>query len=314
MGEGFDAFISRASSVAGEVDALALLMLGLSAAVVLGIVVAIAYFSVKYRRNNPVDRSLLRRTLPIELTWTLMPLVAFVGLFVWSIHLFARIETPPADTLDDYIVAKQWMWKAQHTDGRREIDELHVPLGRAVRLTMISQDVIHSFYVPAFRVKQDVLPGRYTQLWFTPIEAGTFYLLCSEYCGTDHARMKGRVIVMRPADYVRWEEQGRPEQNLAARGEVAFRHYGCSGCHGPSATVHAPSLDGLYGKPVALDGGGTVLADDAYIRDSILLPAKQIAAGFAPIMPSFAGQVGEEDLIALIAYIRSRADVNGASP
>jgi cytochrome c oxidase subunit 2 len=314
MNDGLGTFISEASSFAGNVDSLAALMLGLSAIVVLGIVVAMVYFSIKYRRDNPADRRALRGTRPIELTWTLVPLGIFLGVFVWSIYLYARIETPPPVAIDAYVVAKQWMWKVQHPDGRREIDELHVPLGRAVRLLMISQDVIHSFYVPAFRVKQDVLPGRYTQLWFTAIKTGAFHLFCAEYCGTDHARMGGRVIVMTPADYARWEARGRPEQSLAASGEIAFRHYGCSGCHGPSATVHAPSLDGLYGKPVALDSGETVIADDAYIRDSILLPTKQIAAGFAPIMPSFAGQIGEEDLIALIAYIRSRADLNGVSP
>ena len=226
-------------------------------------------------------------------------------MYGWSLFLYAREESPPADAQTIYVVAKQWMWKVQHPNGVREINRLHVPLGVPVRLTMTSQDVIHSFYVPAFRVKQDVLPGRYTQLWFEATQLGTFRLFCTQYCGLDHAKMGGAVIVMRPPDYARWLRSNGAGTTLAARGAVLFRRSGCSGCHGANASVHAPDLDGLYGRVVHLADGSSVIADDAYIRDSILLPQKQVVAGYAPIMPSFQGQLGEEDLLALIAYFKA---------
>jgi cytochrome c oxidase subunit 2 len=205
------------------------------------------------------------------------------------------------------VLAKQWMWKLEHENGRREIDELHVPLGQPVELIMTSQDVIHSFFVPAFRTKQDVLPGRYTSLWFTATNTGRFHLFCAEYCGTDPAHMGGDVIVMEPAQFQRWLTAHAATQSMAARGEDLFRHLGCSGCHGENASVHAPNLAGVYGRPVPLSDGTTVDADERYIRDSILLPRKEVAAGYAPIMPSFTGQIGEDDILDLIAYIKSLA-------
>jgi cytochrome c oxidase subunit 2 len=215
--------------------------------------------------------------------------------------------TPPDNALELFVVAKQWMWKLEHTGGQREIDEMHVPRGTPVKLIMTSEDVIHSFFVPAFRLKQDVLPGRYTQMWFTATEAGRFHLFCAEYCGTDHSRMHGDVVVMEPADFARWLEAHRGASDMAARGEALFRDYGCSGCHSANASVHAPDLAGMYGKPVPLSDGSVVVADERYIRDSILLPAKEVAAGYAPIMPSFAGRIGEGDILDLIAYVRSLA-------
>jgi cytochrome c oxidase subunit 2 len=207
-----------------------------------------------------------------------------------------------------FVVAKQWMWRLQHPDGRREINELHVARGRAVKLIMTSEDVIHSFFVPAFRVKQDVLPGRYTTLWFTATKDGEFHLFCAEYCGTDHARMGGRIVVLEPAEYARWLNAATPARSMAERGAQLFRQLGCSGCHAAAATVAAPKLEGLYGKPVPLEGGGTVIADERYLRDSILLPRKEVVAGYAPIMPSFAGAVSEDQLLDLIAYIKSLAN------
>jgi len=206
--------------------------------------------------------------------------------------------------VDVFVVAKQWMWTLQHPSGQREINELHVARGQPVRLVMTSQDVIHSFFVPAFRLKQDVLPGRYTEMWFTPTRTGRFHLFCAEYCGTDHARMGGDIVVMEPADFERWLDAHGGTPDMAARGEALFRQYGCSGCHGANATIHAPDLAGLFGKPVPLADGTTVIADERYLRDSILLPRKEIAAGYEPIMPSFAGQIGEPDILDLIAYIR----------
>jgi cytochrome c oxidase subunit 2 len=192
----------------------------------------------------------------------------------------------------------------QHPGGQREINTLHVPLGEDVKLIMTSQDVIHSFYVPAFRVKQDVLPGRYTVLWFTATRAGDYQLYCAEYCGTDHARMFGHVIALAPPQYQRWLDAQGATTTMAAHGEALFRALGCSGCHGANASVHAPALEGLYGRPVPLADGTTIIADDRYLRDSILLPKRQVAAGYEPIMPSFAGQVDEAEVLDLIAYIR----------
>ena len=219
----------------------------------------------------------------------------------------------PADALPVYVVGKQWMWKLQHRNGRREIDELHVPLGQPVRLVMTSQDVIHSFFVPAFRLKQDVVPGRYTSLWFTATRLGEFHLFCSEYCGTDHAAMLGRVVVMEPAAFARWLAAGPRVPGLAQQGFALFREHGCSGCHAAGSTVHAPSLDGLLGSHVHLQDGRTIVADENYVRDSILAPDKDIVAGFAPLMPSFAGQLSEEQIEALIAYLRSTGETGGVT-
>jgi len=214
---------------------------------------------------------------------------------------------PPPGAQAVQIVAKQWMWEAVHPNGRREIGELHVPLGQPVRLVMTSQDVIHSFFVPDFRIKQDVLPGRYTSIWFQPTAIGEYRLFCAEYCGTSHAVMGGRVVVLPAAAYGQWLQAGAPTASLAARGFELFRSYGCSGCHSAGATVRAPDLAGLLGRRVHLQDGSEVTADEAYVRDSILLPSKQVVAGYAPVMPSYAGQIGEEDLQALIAYLREGA-------
>lgn len=299
-------FLPQASSIAPGIDKLFWLMIGLCALVALGVFTAMLVFSVRYRRGSHADRSNPHvKSLGVELTWTLVPFAMFLGLFVWSLMLFAQLHTPPANAETIYVVAKQWMWKVQHPGGQREINTLHVPLGQPIRLTMTSQDVIHSFYVPAFRVKQDVLPDRYTQLWFTATKLGRFHLFCAEYCGLDHATMGGSIVVMRPADYARWLDRNAGPQSLAAHGATVFRQRGCSGCHGANASVHAPDLDGLYGRPVHLADGSTVIADDRYIRDSVLLPDLQIVAGYAPIMPSFKGQIDESDMLALIAYLKS---------
>ncbi|HET9389907.1 MAG TPA: cytochrome c oxidase subunit II [Steroidobacteraceae bacterium] len=298
--------LPQASSFAAPVDELFDAMLLLSALVVVAVFTTILWFSVKYRHGSTVDRTLPpRRTLPIELAWTLVPFLLFVAVFAWSISLFAHMSRPPAGTDPIYVVAKQWMWTVQHPGGQREINTLHVSLGQPTRLIMTSQDVIHSFYVPAFRVKQDVLPGRYTQLWFTATQAGTYHLFCAEYCGTDHARMGGSVIVMQAGDYARWLDS-HPGAGLAAEGAALFHRLGCSGCHDPQSGVHAPTLYDLYGSTVPLSDGTQVRADDRYLHDSIMLPGKQVAAGYAPVMPSYEGRIGEDDVLALIEYLKSR--------
>jgi cytochrome c oxidase subunit 2 len=241
----------------------------------------------------------------MEITWTLVPLAIFLTMFAWAASLYYEHAAPPGDAMEIYVVGKQWMWTLQHAGGRRELDELHVPLGRPVKLVMTSQDVIHDFSLPVFRIKQDVLPGRYTTLWFTATRQGDYHLFCSQYCGTDHSRMVGRVVVMAPAAFAEWLASGSGSPTMAAQGAALFRQYGCSGCHGANASVHAPKLEGLFGRAVQLSDGSTVMADERYVHDSVMLPGKEITAGYAPIMPSFQGQIGEDELQDIIEYVKS---------
>jgi cytochrome c oxidase subunit 2 len=307
LGATFRLLQQSASSIADRTDLLFTGMLILCGVIALAICLAIVFFCVRYRQAARVERGWVQRNLGIELGWTLVPLALFIALFVWAGHDFVMLYQVPADALPVYVVAKQWMWKLQHRNGRREINELHVPLGQPVRLLMTSQDAIHSFYVPAFRLKQDVLPGRYTGLWFTPTQLGEFHLFCAEYCGGEHSRMIGRIVVMPQAEYARWLAGGTQQPSLAQYGFALFRQLGCSGCHAAGSSVHAPSLAGLLGRRVHLQDGRTIVADENYVRDSILLPRKDVVAGFEPVMPSFAGQVSEEDIQALVAFIRAGA-------
>jgi cytochrome c oxidase subunit 2 len=299
--------LQAADTTGTRTDLLFTGMLLLCGAVALAVLITMVVFCMRYRERSSAERGVVQRKLGIELAWTLIPLGLFIGLFVWAGHDFVQLYKPPPEALPVYVVAKQWMWKLEHRNGKREINELHVPLGEPVRLIMTSQDVIHSFYIPAFRLKQDVLPGRYTGLWFTATQLGEFHLFCSEYCGSEHSRMIGRIVVMTPADYARWLASGSAQPSLAQYGFALFRQLGCSGCHTAGSSVHAPSLAGLIGRQVHLQDGRTIVADDNYVRDSILLPKKDVVAGFEPIMPSFAGQVSEEDIQALIAYLREGA-------
>jgi cytochrome c oxidase subunit 2 len=240
--------------------------------------------------------------------------VVFLFMFVWGAEVYFDGARPPSDSEVVYVVAKQWMWKFQHLDGQREINELHVPVGRDIMLRMVSQDVIHSFFVPAFRVKADVLPGRYTTLWFHATKAGDFHLFCAEYCGTMHSGMIGRVVVLEPAQYQAWLSGGGAMGSLASNGQRLFQDLGCITCHRGDSQARAPNLTGLYGHPVKLNDGRTIVADDAYIRESILDPPAKVVAGFQPIMPSFRGQVDEEGILSLIAYIKSLATQQTGEP
>ena len=306
---GFHLLGAAASSIAGDTDALFLAMLLLCGTVAFVLLVLVIVFSVRYRRGSSVERGKpVRRLTWLEVTWTLVPLGLFVVIYAWAAHEFMQLYRPPPQALPVDVVAKQWMWKLQHRNGRREINELHVPLGQPVRLVMTSQDVIHSFFVPAFRLKQDVLPGRYTTLSFTATRLGEFHLFCAEYCGSQHSQMTGRIVVMQPAEFSRWAAAGPHQPGLAQYGFALFRQLGCSGCHDARSTVHAPLLDGIAGRTVHLQDGRTLVADDTYLRDSILEPHKDVVAGFAPVMPSFAGQVSEEDIQALIAYLHSTGE------
>ena len=301
-------FPESASTLADDVDWLVLALTGFSGLLVLVLTGLVIRFTVRYRKGSNVSRVGPRRgSRLVEVGWTVPLLVIGLGLFGWSGIVYMRQQQPPADAIEVYGVGKQWMWKFQHVGGQREINELHVPVGRPVKLLLRSQDVIHSFYVPAFRVKQDVLPGRLTVVWFNATKPGQYYLMCAEYCGTAHSRMRGRVVALEPADFADWLSRQEPQPSLAALGERLSRSYGCTGCHGANAQVRAPTWVGLYGKPVPLDDGGTVIADEAYIRDSILLPTKHIVAGYRPIMPSFANQMEDGDIRAIIEYIKSLA-------
>lgn len=299
----------QASTLASEVDAVFFGMLLLCGLTLLLVLFLMTRFIVRYRKGNTAsDRSHRwpeSKKVRLEWTWIIIPLLIFLAVFVWGGMVYIRLYSVPAEGLEIHAIAKQWMWEFQHPGGQREINELHVPANQPIKLTLASQDVIHSFYVPAFRLKRDVVPGRYHQAWFEATQTGKYHLFCAEYCGTLHSKMRGQVVVMEPRDYAQWLEQQGSNSSLAAEGKQLFRTYGCSGCHSLNSNIRAPDLSGIYGKPQPLSDGSTVIVDDAYIRDSILQPKKQIVAGFEPIMPSFAGQIEEGDILKLIAFIKS---------
>ncbi len=296
---------SRASSFAGRVDAIYIFLIAITGFFAVMIFLLIFIFALRYRRaRNPVPTQ-IEGSYALEGAWSVLPFGAFLLMFVWSAIIYLVQVRPPANAMEIFVVGKQWMWKLQHPEGAREINQLHVPLGRDVRLTMISQDVIHSFYVPAFRIKQDVLPNRYVTAWFRPTKTGRYHLFCAEYCGTLHSGMIGEVVVMEPAEYQGWLAGGAAEGTLSSVGQKLFQQLGCATCHRFDTQGRGPNLVGLYGKPVLLDNGQTVSADDNYIRESILNPGAKVASGFRPIMPTFQGMVDEEQLLALVSYIKS---------
>ncbi len=299
----------QASTGAQQVDWLFLAITLVMLFFVVIVFFPITWLAIKYRRGSKADRSNPSHgSNLIEVGWTTFPIILSIALFCWGAISYYQIQSPPANALQVQLIGKQWMWKLQHAEGKREINELHLPLGQAVTLTMTSQDVIHSFFIPAFRVKEDVVPGKYTTEWFKPTRLGEYHLFCSQYCGTQHSGMIGRVIVMEPAAYQRWLTSGESGESIALAGQRLFHDRGCSGCHALNSQFHAPLLEGVYGKPVPLSTGETVKADEQYMRDSILLPGKQIAAGYDNIMPSYSGQLSEEEVMELIAYLESIAD------
>ncbi|TYP66038.1 cytochrome c oxidase subunit II [Stutzerimonas stutzeri] len=302
-----------ASEHANSIDWLIWSFTGMMTIFVVPVFVLTILFAIRYRKGTKVRRDHRPRgSMKVEMTWIVLPFIGSMIIYLVSAKLYYEVRTPPVDAMEIQVVAKQWMWKFQHPGGQREINTLHVPVGRPVRLNMISQDVIHSLYFPALRIKQDLLPGRYTELWFNATEAGRYEVFCAEYCGTDHSKMLATLIVQPPQEYARWLSQAGASESLAEQGEVLFRQFGCSGCHGPAAVAKAPKLDGLYGRRVALENGSSVVADQAYIRDSILLPHKQIVAGYESIMPSFANVIDEEGVLRLTAYIQSLGKVGHA--
>jgi len=299
-------FPVQASTMAPDVDHLLYFLLAVSTFFTCLIFFCIFYFAIRYRRRG--EKEIPREvegSLALELAWSIFPALLTMVMFVWGANIFIRMQRPPDDAIPVYVVAKQWMWKLQHMEGQREINELHIPVNRPVKLIMTSEDVIHSFYVPAFRTKQDVLPGRYTTEWFQPSAPGRYHLFCAEYCGTKHTGMIGWIDVMEPADYQSWLGGGRGTGTLAEGGEKLFQSLACINCHHLTDQGRCPSLVAIYGQPVKLSTGQTVKADEAYIRESILNPTAKVVAGYQPIMPTFQGLVSEEDILQLIEYIKS---------
>jgi cytochrome c oxidase subunit 2 len=306
MWSGFPLFPESASSIAGRVDALYFFLLAISAFFSLLIAGLIVFYAVKYHRRSPgAVGAAFHGGMILEITWTIVPLIITMVIFVWGASVFFAMTHPPDDALNIYVVGKQWMWKFQHLDGQREINELHVPVERNIRLIATSEDVIHDVFVPAFRLKVDVIPGRYVTLWFRATKPGRYHLFCAEYCGTKHSGMTGEVIVMAPADYQAWLSGGTPGGSLADAGQKLFADLACNTCHRPDAQGRGPVLDGLLGKTVSLQSGGTIVADEAYLRESILNPSAKVTAGYQPIMPTFQGLVSEDQLLQLIEYIKS---------
>lgn len=308
-------FPEQASSFAWQVDLLYFYLIIVSIAFTVPIVLAMFYFGIKYREKQKfVSGADIHGSMTLETIWSIIPFMVSMTIFLGGAIVFYNQYTPPKDAMEIYVVGKQWMWKLQHGTGQREINELHVPVGRNVKLTMTTEDVIHSFYVPAFRTKADVVPGRYTYLWFNATKPGKYHLLCAEYCGLNHSGMGGWVYVMEQRDYDNWLSGNASGQTPVEMGKDLFENkLGCASCHEGGPGQRGAHLENIYGTDVKLVGGGTVKADDDYIRNSILNPSSQVVEGFQPIMPTFKGQVTEEQLNALVAYVKSLSGVTGTS-
>ncbi len=300
-------FPEQASTFAWQVDALYFYLIAISIVFTVGIAVAIFFFTVKYREKEKfATPDEIHGSIPLELFWSFIPFVISMTIFLGGAVIYYEQYKIPADTMEIYVVGKQWMWKIQHPTGQREINELHVPVGRKVKLTMTTEDVLHDFYIPAFRTKADVVPGRYTTLWFEATKPGKYHLFCAEYCGLNHSGMGGWVYVMEQKDYDNWLAGNASDQTPVQAGEDLFTNkLGCASCHTGGDNQRGAKLEGIYNKEVKMVGGQTVIADDGYIRESILNPGKHIVEGYQPIMPTFKGQVTEEQLVSLVAYIKS---------
>ncbi|MCU1338272.1 MAG: cytochrome c oxidase, subunit [Bryobacterales bacterium] len=315
MGE-LSPFPVRASAAAGEVDALYFFIVAVSTIMTALIFFVVLSFAIKYRRRSPDERPRpIHGSIPLEITWSVIPFGIMLIMFGWGTKLYFELYTPPKNALDVYVTGKQWMWKVNYPEGQREINELHVPTGRAIRVTLASEDVIHSFFIPAFRTKHDVIPGQYVAIWFQPTKPGRYHLFCAEYCGTQHSTMGGWVTVMEPADYEAWLAGTERGASMVEEGAKLFQQFGCANCHVLNLTARCPPLGNVYGNPVKLEDGRTVIADEAYLRESILNPNAKIVAGYKrDVMPSFQGQVSEEGLLQLIAYIKSLSNPNERRP
>lgn len=305
MNDQFRIFPERASTVAQRVDMLYFFLLAVATFFTVLIFCSIVYFAIKYRRGKKIDRTVKKdKVWLLELAWSLIPLGLTMIMFAWGARLFFTLHQPPDNCLEVDVVGKQWMWRIQHAEGKREINTLHVPVGQPVRLRMISEDVIHSLYIPAFRIKQDLLPGRYTEVWFEATKTGQYDLYCAEYCGTSHSRMRGRVVVMEPTQYAEWLE-GSTDETPEVAGKRLFEELRCQTCHVAEGGGRCPSLVDLYASQVPLTGEAAVVADDDYLRESILEPNAKVVAGYQKLMPTYQGQISEEEILQLIAYLKT---------
>ena len=305
----FPLFPERATEMAREIDALYFFGLGVATVFSLLIAFLVIFFAIRYRRTHP-DEVGQREQAPawLELVWSIVPLGILLFMFGWGAKVFFEARRPPANAVEYYVTAKQWMWKFQHPQGNREINHLHVPVGVPIKLIMTSEDVIHSFFVPAFRVKMDVLPGRFTHLWFEVERAGTYRLFCNEYCGVEHSLMIGSVTALEPAAYEEWLAGGQPPLTLAQTGERLFSEKTCDTCHRSESGALGPALNGVYGREITFDDGTTITADENYLRESILEPRARLVQGYQALMPTFQGQVDEEELLLLIDYVKSLSE------
>jgi cytochrome c oxidase subunit 2 len=306
MGPSFPPLLPpQASTVAVEVDALYALLVSITAFFTLLVVGLFLYFGLKYARKSEAERPIqVHPPAWLEIAWSVIPLLICLVLFVWGVQLYFKIYTPPKDAITIHMVGKRWMWKVQHMSGAREINELHVPVGVPVRLLITSEDVIHAVSIPAFRIKRDAIPGTMTTTWFNATKVGEYHLFCAEYCGANHSKMGGTVYVMEKDAYQRWLEGPNAGLPPAVQGERLFAEMNCVSCHRNGSAQRGPVLEGLYGKPVTLRGGGSVTADDAYIRESITNPTARVVDGFDPLMPVYLNQLSEEQVNALLAYVR----------
>ncbi len=309
MSDNFPLFPEQASTFAWQVDYLYFLLLALSAFFAVAVVFFLVLFSFKYRRRSEDERPRpIESSVALEVTWSIIPLILSLAVFSLGAGAFFRMYRAPENAIDIYVVGKQWMWKIQHPEGKREINELHVPVNQPVRLTLASEDVIHSFFIPAFRTKKDVVPGRYNTMWFEATKVGEYHLFCAEYCGTQHSGMVGRVVVMEQEEFQNWLSGGVSGETMVEAGARQFQQLGCETCHKESDQGRGPKLSGIYGHLVKLTTGQEVVADEDYLRNSILDPGSQVVGGYKPIMPTFQGQLSEETLLQIISYIRSLSD------
>jgi cytochrome c oxidase subunit 2 len=313
---GIPVFPAQASTFAGDVDALYFFILAVCSFFALTVAISVIYFGIRYRRKREGQLGArIEGSLPLELLWSVIPTVIAMVMFGWGASVFYHIRRPPDDAMHIYAVGKQWMWKFQHLEGQREINELHIPSGRPIKVTISSEDVVHSLYFPSFRTKIDAIPGRYTELWFEATTPGTYHIFCAEYCGTNHAGMIGSVTVLEPAQYQAWLQGGGESGTMAQRGARLFEAHACNSCHLDSGQGRGPSLKNIVGTTVELEDGNTAVVDDAYLRESILTSQAKIVKGFKPLMPTFQGLISEENLLALIEHVKSMSpNASTASP
>jgi cytochrome c oxidase subunit II len=306
MLSGIPLFPEQASTMAPTVDSLYFFILGVTAFFALVVVVLVLYFAVKYRDDTGLKVGApITGSIPLEIGWSLIPFFVAMAIFVWATVVFFQIVRPPDQTLEIYATGKRWMWRFQHVDGQREINQLHVPVGRPIKVTFTSEDVLHDLYIPVFRVKADAIPGRYSSIWFTPTKTGEYHIFCAEYCGTRHSGMTGTVYVMEQNDYQAWLTGGGLTGSMSARGEQLFQQMACNTCHVSDGSGRGPSLAGVFGSRVRLDNGQTVVVDESYLRESILTPQMKLVQGYGPLMPTFQGLITEDGLLSIIEYVKT---------